>query len=68
MSILTEDTSGYIPHPDLHMSLFSGSIWPEFLRNFFMLDVHRNKGDYEKITLDGLLDEKKIDSSAEKFM
>jgi len=57
------------------MSLFSGSIWPEFLRNFFMLDVHRNKGDYEKITLDGTVvknmlldDEKKIDSSSEKMM
>ena len=59
VSILTEDTSGYIPHPDMHLSLFSGSIWPQFLQNFFMLDVHRNKSNYDELTLDRLLDDQK---------
>ena len=50
---------GYIPDPDLHLSLFSGSIWPAGLRNYFMLEIHRRHNSERKMTLDQLLLEDK---------
>ena len=42
-SLLLEDTSGYQVDGRLHISFFSGKIWPTSLRNFFALDCHKSE-------------------------
>ena len=48
-SLVLKDQSGYIVNRRLHISLFSGKFWPQFLRNAFQLDCHKREHDH-KIT------------------
>jgi len=67
VSVFTKDTSGYIPDPDLHLSMFSSPIWPNSLKNYFMLEVHRKRNLEEKVTFDELLEDEK-ESFEESFL
>jgi len=63
-SLVLKDQSGYIVDRRLHISLFSGKFWPQFLHNAFQLDCHKKEHDHKNTNnLEG--DETKLFKSYE---